>query len=66
MNSCLDKITNGKYEATTCFNMITNDFDLFFNTETVNIPNDLSRNNALSIMELLGYGHPPEVKKFLG
>lgn len=48
------------------YNTMTNIFDLFFNTHSKNLPNDILQKVALSLRKLLGKGTPYEVKTILG
>jgi len=63
---CLDKIVNGIHEATTCFNIIINMFDIFFTSRIESLLKKLKRKVALSLWKLQGEGTPSETKKILG
>ena len=46
---CLNMIVDGVYEVITCFNIVTNTFDLFFSLVVDNLSNSLKRKVALSL-----------------
>ena len=66
INICLHRVTNGVHEATKCFNIITNTFDLFYKRVIGNMPNKLKRSYALSLRKLRGERSLAESKKILG
>jgi len=49
---CLDKLVDGIHEAITCFNIITNVFDLFFALKIDSLPKNLKRKVALLLRKL--------------
>ena len=60
---CLDIVVNGIYEVTTCFNVITNTFDIIFSSIISNILNDVKQKAVLSLCKLQSEGTPTNVKR---
>jgi len=62
---CLDKLVNSIHKATTCFNIITNVFNLFFTSKIDSLPENLKRKVALLLRKLQSEETSLETKKIL-
>jgi len=63
INTYLHRITNRIHNATRCFNIITNTFNLFYKQVIENMPNRQIWSCALSIRKLCSEGSSAETKK---
>ena len=66
INISLNKEVDEIHEATHCYNVVTNVFDLFFKQNIDSLPNGLVWNCAISLRKLSGESTPDEIKKLLG
>jgi len=66
INIYLNKIVDRIHEATRCFNIITNLFDLFFSNVITKLSNKVKQKIAISLRNLKGEGTLSELKKVLG